>query len=106
MTTKVMVHKVLDKLIKENGLNSTKLSKALNIPNSTIASYLSGKKASYSPEHLLIIAKFFNVTIEYLLSGKDTPQANLNSLPVEKIFSGWLKVNIERVIPIEEDADD
>lgn len=103
MDNNVKIHKVLQGLMEEKGLTTAKLSKKIGIPNSTLASYLSGVKASYNPSHLLLLAEHFNVSLEYLLTSKDSSAVGLKSLPLEKIFSGYLKVNIERVIQIDEE---
>jgi transcriptional regulator with XRE-family HTH domain len=103
MANNVKIHKVLKSLMEEQGLTTAKLSKITGIPNSTLASYLSDLKASYNPSHLLMLAEHFQVSLEYLLTSKVSSSANLKSLPLEKIFSGYLKVNIERVIQIDEE---
>ncbi|MBX7232045.1 MAG: helix-turn-helix transcriptional regulator [Bdellovibrionales bacterium] len=91
--------KNLKQLMDQQQINSANLSKATGIPKSTISSYLSGEKASYAPEHLLSLSSFFEVTIDFLLSGQESDFALLNTLKTEGLFEGWLKVRIERAVP-------
>lgn len=102
----VKFHSILKKLMDERKISSRALAKKVGIPHSTISSYLSGKKASYSAEHIGLLATFFNVSSDYLLFGKENPLAVLNELNVEELFSGWLKVRVERAIPNKKDEDD
>ena len=90
----------LKKLMEERRVSSAVLSKECNIPKSTLSTYLSGgKKASYSPDHLLALSNFFSVTTDFLLFGTESDFSFLNTLPTEGVFEGWLKVKIERAVP-------
>jgi transcriptional regulator with XRE-family HTH domain len=89
----------LKKLMEEQKVSSATLSKATLIPKSTISSYLSGKKAAYSPDHLLSLSSYFSVSVDFLLTGIESDYALLNTLKTEGLFEGWLKVKIERAIP-------
>jgi len=99
MNTANSLSKNLKMLMDQKQINSVSLSNAAGIPNSTVSTYLSGKKASYAPEHLLALSQFFEVTIDFLLSGQESDFALLNTLKTEGLFEGWLKVKIERAIP-------
>jgi len=105
-TKAVKLHVILKKLMKDKGVSSRSLSKECSIPLSTIGSYLSGKKASYSPEHLDGLAQYFNVTLDYLLFGVEKTPTNLDLLPTEDIFQGWLKVKVQRVVPDKSKTND
>lgn len=91
--------KNLKQLMVDQKITPVVLSKATGIPKSTLSTYLSGKKASYSPDHLIAISNYFSVTIDFLLSGVESDFALLNTLKTEGLFEGWLKVKIERAIP-------
>lgn len=99
MMKEIGLSTVLKRLMDEKRLSSVQLSRATGIPKSTIASYLSGKKASYSPEHLVSLASHFRVSIDYLLTAEDSDYALLNTLKTEGLFDGWLRVKIDRAIP-------
>ncbi|MCB0362221.1 MAG: helix-turn-helix transcriptional regulator [Bdellovibrionales bacterium] len=96
-----MLSKILKSLMDGKGVSATALCKACNIPKSTLSTYLSGKKESYSPDHLGSLSSYFSVTTDYLLFGEESDSALLNTLPTEGVFEGWLRVKIERAIPVK-----
>lgn len=92
-----ILSQTLKALIQERELSVRALSRELNISQSTLNSIVSGKQTG-SVEHLLKISKFFQVSMEYLITGTDNQEPTLNNVLTEKLFSGWLKVNVERAI--------
>lgn len=96
--SKIQIQKTLEKFIKDRGISARELSRQTKIPQSTINNFLSGK-GPQKPEQVLILAKFFNTTMEYLLFGEDDKQPTLDDVMTENVFDGWLKVKIERAIP-------
>lgn len=99
---KAKLNEILKKLIDDKGVKLAQVAKATGIPASTVASYLHGKKAAYNPDHILALSDYFNVTTDFLLSGQNSKLNSLNSLKTSEVFSGWLKVKIERAIPDDE----
>lgn len=97
--SKVKVHDILKKLADERGLNMKNLSKAVGIPHSTLSTYFASKKATYQAEHLIALSEYFGVSTDYLLTGKHSGTKSLNALKTENIFSGWVRLKIERAIP-------
>ena len=97
--SKVKIHEILKRLTDERGLNMKDLSKAVGIPHSTLATYFAGKKATYQAEHLIALSEFFQVSTDFLLIGKASTTKSLNGLKTAQLFSGWVKVKIERAIP-------
>lgn len=95
----VMLPKVLKTLMTERKTSPKEVARDTGIPLSTIQSYLSGKKATYSADHLLKLASYFEVSLDFLMTSVENPRAQLNSVPTEGLFEGWLKVRIERAIP-------
>ena len=101
--SKVKIHEILKRLADERGLNMKDLSKAVGIPHSTLATYFAGKKATYQAEHLIALAEFFNVTTDFILTGKPSSTTkSLNALKTENLFSGWVRIKVERAIPDDE----
>lgn len=91
--------KVLKALIENRDISARELSRATKVPQATITSFLSGR-SSNKPEHLLAIATYFDVSLEYLLFGEDRErEPGLSELLTEGVFDGWLRVKIERAIP-------
>ena len=102
--TKVRVHDILKKLADERGLNMKALSKVVGIPHSTLSTYFASKKATYQAEHLIALAEYFGVTTDFLLTGKHSGTKALNALKTENLFSGWVRLKIERAIPDGEEG--
>ena len=94
-----MLPKILKDLMLQKSITARTLSKECAIPLSTIQSYISGKKAAYSAEHLIKLSEYFDVSLDFLMTSVENPKAQLNSIVTEDLFEGWLKVKIERAIP-------
>lgn len=84
--------------MKTNSISTRVLSKDTGVPQSTISALCSGR-SSQKPEHLLAIAKRFSVSLEYLIFGEDDQPPNLENVLTEHLFSGWLKIKVEKAIP-------
>ena len=97
---KVVLHQILKKLMKERRTTVRKLAKECSLPVSTLGSYLSGKKANYSAEHLEALSTYFSCSIDYLLFGKVNPP-DIKNLPSELIYQGLLMVRIERPLMLD-----
>lgn len=102
----VLLPIILKELLEKNKLSARTLAKQTSLPISTLSTYLSGKKASYAPEHLRVLADFFGVSIDYLLFRRGNEPTNLDLLKTEALFSGWVKIKVERAIPTKPDEDD
>ncbi|MCL2850893.1 MAG: helix-turn-helix domain-containing protein [Firmicutes bacterium] len=61
--------KRLTKLREEKGLSQRQLAKVVGIHQATYRLYEVGTEASY--ENLIKIAKFYNVTVGYLVGAED-----------------------------------
>lgn len=94
-----MLPKTLKKLISERRVAVKTVARDCEIPLSTLQSYLGGKKATYSADHLLKLANYFDVSLDFLITSTESPKSQLNAIPTEGLFEGWLKVKIERAIP-------
>jgi transcriptional regulator with XRE-family HTH domain len=101
----VKINQILKSLMLDHKITLKGLSKATGIPLSTLGSYTAGKKAAYNPDHLAKICHHFNISADYLLFGAETDLGSVNSLPTEEVFTGWLKVKIERAIPIKNKSE-
>jgi transcriptional regulator with XRE-family HTH domain len=90
--------KVLKELMKKRGLSTRALAKATGVPQSTLTAMLAGRH-THKPEHLRALALHFGISIDRLLFDEDHGVVTLDNLDTEQIFSGWLRVKIERAIP-------
>ncbi len=90
--------KVLKDLMKKRGLSARALARATGVPQSTLTAILAGRHTQ-KPEHLRALALYFGVSIDRLLFDEDFSTTTLDNLDTEQIFSGWLRVKVERAIP-------
>lgn len=65
-----MYYENFEKLCKSNNVNASKVSKATGISTATLTSW---KKGIYTPKQdkLQLIADYFNVSVDYLMTGKE-----------------------------------
>lgn len=62
--------KRLASLIKEKGFNNTTFAKVAKIPRTTVNSWTECKKIPKA-DALIVVADFFNVSVDYLLGRTD-----------------------------------
>lgn len=96
--TDIILSKTLKTLIVKHKLTIKKLSKETGIPNSTLASYLTDRKANYDINHLLKIADYFDVSVDFILRGKEVRNINIKNLKLEDLFDGFVKIKVQRVL--------
>ena len=84
--------------MQDRSISSRVLAQATSVPQSTISAMCTGR-SSQKPEHLYSLSKFFGVSIEYLLFGEDDSAPTLANILSEEMFSGYVKIKIERLIP-------
>lgn len=65
----------LNSLIKTNGLSQRKLEIELGLSNGSISKW---KKYSPNAEKVQLLADYFGVTVEYLMTGKETLHVTSN----------------------------
>ncbi len=62
--------KIIKELREEKGLSALQLSMLVNISNASISRW-ENNLADIKSDHILILAKFFNVSTDYLLGLED-----------------------------------
>jgi transcriptional regulator with XRE-family HTH domain len=103
MEENIVLGVTLKGLIKERKLTLKQVSQGAGIPSSTLSEAINGRMLS--AKHLLSLSRFFKKSIEYLLTGSESQPTDLEAMLSEKVFSGYIKVNIERLIPIKSDKN-
>ena len=93
---------ILKKLIEEQKTSIRKVSKATGVPLSTLSGYLKPNRSQVDPEHLLRLAKYFSVSVDYLLTGKNT-DLRLRGLATTKLFSRIVRLTIEDIEGVDQD---
>lgn len=71
------------KIMDDKRLTQKELSRKLDIAQSTISSWKSNN-TSPPPEFLMSISDFLGITVEYLLSGRDSDNQKITEASVEK----------------------
>ena len=76
----VCFSKNLNLLIESKNLKLVQISKATNIPMSTLSEWTAGRDPKVS-DHLVYLCKFLNVSLDYLITGQNQQP---NSLELQK----------------------
>ena len=65
-----MYYENFEKLCKENNVKPATVSKATGVPTSTLTNW---KQGNYTPKQITLqpIADYFNVSVDYLMTGKE-----------------------------------
>lgn len=73
------MYEIFEKLLNEYGVTAYKVCKATGITTATISNWKAGR---YTPkqEKMQKIAEYFGVSIEYLMTGKQTSKENQTEL--------------------------
>lgn len=91
----------LSQLLRQRGVSSKVVSQATGIPTSTLSEWTSGRLPKVG-EDVLKLAKFFGVSLEYLITGKEPEQAILEQLSQSKtidflnVHNGIYRITVER----------
>ena len=90
--------KTLKQLQKEKNLTDRAVAKACSIPQSSYAHIMSGRTKDPKVEYLIRLSKYFNRSIDFLLTGKAPKNNSIEEFLTEGLYEGYLKVKVERVI--------
>ena len=77
---------IIQKLCKENGVTIAKLERDLGFSNGSLK-----KSKSIKNDRLREIAQYFHVSMEYLVTGSNTPTPPRNSILYDPEFLDWMK---------------
>src|ERR1700751_2842761 len=69
----------LKRLMKEHSVSTRALTLALGIPSSTISEWTAGREPKLG-DPVLKLAKFFGVSLEFLITGKEPEQEVIQTL--------------------------
>lgn len=85
----------LKKLMERNHFSLADISKETGVPKSTISDWLSNR--SPNPVQAVKVAKFFEVSLHYLLFGEEDTEEPLTKLIKQDVFTGTFEINIKRI---------
>lgn len=63
------LYEIIEKLCEAEGITITEMCRRANVPRGNLSDLLNNRQKSLSPKNLKKIADYFNVTIDYLLTG-------------------------------------
>lgn len=70
------MYEIFEKLLKKNGVTAYKVSKETGVTQSTLSDWKRGRSTPKT-DNMKKIADYFGVSIDYLMTGKDsTPEEN------------------------------
>lgn len=71
------MYEIFEKLLREHGVTAYKVAKETGIGTATLSNWKNGK---YTPKQdkMQKIADFFGVTVDYLMTGKDTAASEVS----------------------------
>ena len=64
------MYEIFEKLLKKNNVRTSDVSRATKISASTFSDWKNGVSQP-KPDKLLLIAEYFNVSVDYLMTGKE-----------------------------------
>lgn len=67
----IFVYDLIEELCQKKGINITTLCRECKIPRSSLTDYKKGRIKSLSTDTLCKIADYFDVSVEYICTGKE-----------------------------------
>jgi len=93
----------LKRLMKERNVSAKVLSQATGIPQSSLSEYLSGTRSATLGIPILKLARFFGVSLEYLVTGEHPEHKIVEGVLQDldsgftRIHSGVYRINVEKL---------
>ncbi len=76
------MYSIIENLCKDRGITVTEMCRELKINRSSLSELKQGRAKSLSTDKVIKIAKFFNVSAEYITSGDDAIRVEAHNDPV------------------------
>lgn len=95
MEIELKIKDVLKDLMKKRGETLLSLSQGTGVPKSTIADWMTNRTPN--PIQAVKIAKYFGVSLHFLLFGCEDPQDAENRMFFDGILDGRFEIDIRRV---------
>lgn len=93
--------KTLKKLMQERGVSAAVVCSATSIPKSSLSEWLAGRQPKMD-ESIIRLAKFFGVSVEFLICGKHPEETLVKGLLEDledgfvSIHRGVYRINVEK----------
>lgn len=91
-----MLPKLLRRLLNERGLSISELARRTNVPKTNLNSWLQG--SSPNVVQLDKVARFFGVSIEYLVFGRKEREPIVDFLEKIEVYEGEYEVSIRKIV--------
>lgn len=94
---KTDIGQTLKNLLKEKGLSVRKAAASIPVPQATLNSMVNGRPPGRL-DHLIAIAKFFNLSLDELVFGEARATIEFDELEFNDLFDGLVRLRIQKVI--------
>lgn len=74
------MYEIFEKLLKERGLKAADVARGTGLTSTFFTEWKKGKSKNPSPVNLQKIADFFNVSLDYLMTGSDSRYSDEDTL--------------------------
>lgn len=78
----------IEQLCVKNGINVTEMCREAGVSRGNLTDLKMGRQSGLSAKNTAKIASFFNVSVEYLLSGKETEKPTAECSELDKRLEG------------------
>lgn len=93
-----MLGKNIEEILKRKELTVTELSKATNIPRTTLLGWIKGTSSSPNLSQLDTVAQFLDVTIEELAFGRRQRKPDISEiLTSAEVHTGIYRLTLEKL---------
>lgn len=94
----MIFHERFLELIEARGVTAYKLSKETGLSQALISQWKNGKQIP-TADKLLIVAEYFNVSMDYLMGRTDRPELHIQNVETEK---GTAELHVSKPLTPEE----
>mgnify|MGYP006077478831 CR=1 FL=1 len=95
MDVELKIKDILKELMKKQGETLLSVSQGTGVPKSTIADWMTNRTPN--PIQAAKIAKYFGVSLHFLLFGCEDPQDSEKKISFGSIFDGRFEIDIRRI---------
>lgn len=91
------MYEIFEKLLKERGITAYRVAKETGVTTATLTSWKQGKYTP-KPEKMQKIAEYFGVSLEYLMTGKESEEKESQLNPKDERDIKTIIANTEQLL--------
>lgn len=95
MEQELKIKDILKDLMKKRGETLLSVSQHTGVPKSTIADWMTNRTPN--PVQVVKIAKYFEVSLYFLLFGCEDPLDGGNKMSLDEVLNGRFEIDIRRI---------